>query len=49
MILYIAISTYHLNVRDEIKKLSQRYADRLVEHPNVPAIDLVSDAETPRG
>jgi len=26
-------------VRDEIKKLSQRYADRLEELPNVPAID----------
>jgi len=23
--------------------------DRLEEHPNVPAIDLMSDAETPRG
>jgi len=35
-------------VRDEIKKLSPRYADRLEKHPNV-AIDLTSDAETPRG
>jgi len=33
-------------VKDEIKKLSQRYADRLEEHPNTPAIDLMSDAET---
>jgi len=35
-------------VRDEIKKLGQRYADRLEEHPNTLAIDLMSDAETPR-
>jgi len=35
-------------VRDEIKKLSQRYADRLEQHPNVLVIDLMSNAETPR-
>jgi len=35
-------------VRDEIKKLSQKYADRLEKYPNI-AIDLMSDAETPRG
>jgi len=35
-------------VRDEIKKLSQRYVDRLEEHFNTLAIDLTSDAETPR-
>jgi len=29
-------------VRDEIKKLSQRYADRLEEHPNILTIDLMS-------
>jgi len=34
-------------VRDEIKKLCQRYADRLEEHPNTLAIDVMSDAETP--
>jgi len=42
---------YDLNVsyvRDEIKKLSQRYADRLEEHPNTLTIDLMSDAEIPR-
>jgi len=33
-------------VRDEIKKLSQKYADRLVEHPNILAIDFMNDAET---
>jgi len=36
-------------VKDEIKKLSQRYADRLEEHRNVSAIDLMSDDETSRG
>jgi len=35
-------------VRDEIKKLSQRYADRLEEHSNMLAIDLMSDAEIRR-
>jgi len=40
MILYDLNVTY---VRDEIKKLGQRY--RLEEHPNVLAIDLMSDAE----
>jgi len=35
-------------VRDEIKKLNQRYVDRLEEHPNTLAIDFMSDAETPR-
>jgi len=46
MILYTTISTY---VRDEIKKLSQRYADRLEEYPNkLLAIDLMSDAEASR-
>jgi len=29
-------------VRDEIKKLSRRYADRLEEHPNILAIDLMT-------
>jgi len=50
---YVTNDTLHhdLNVpyvRDEIKKLSQRYADRLEEHSNTLAIDLVSDAETSR-
>jgi len=35
-------------VRDEIKKLSQRYVDRLEEHSNILAIDLMNDVETPR-
>jgi len=48
MILYTTISNVSY-VRDEIKKLSQRCADRLEEHPNILAIDLTNDAETPRG
>jgi len=49
---YVTNDTLHhdLNVpyvRDEIKKFSQRYADRLEEHPNT-AIDFMSDAETSR-
>jgi len=53
---YIATNdTLHVNVvnvpyvRDEIKKLDRRYADRLEERFNILAIDLMSDAETPRG
>jgi len=50
---YVTNDTLHhdLNVpyvRDEIKKLGQRYAVRLEKHPNALAIDLMSDAETPR-
>jgi len=33
-------------VRDEIKKLSQRYADRMKEHSNILAINLMRDAKT---
>jgi len=47
---YVTNDTLHLNVpyvRNEIKKLNQRYADRLEEHSNTLAIDLMSDAETP--
>jgi len=36
-------------VRDETLKSSVRDTDRLKEHPNVLAIDLMSDAETLRG
>jgi len=32
-------------VRNEIKKFSQRYADRLEEHPNALAIGLMSEAD----
>jgi len=50
---YVANDIVHhdLNVpyvRDEIKKLNQRYADKLEELPNTLAIDLMSDAETSR-
>jgi len=50
---YVTNDTLHhdLNVpyvRDEIKKLSQRYADRLEEHLTILAIDFMSDAETSR-
>jgi len=43
---------YHdLNVsciRDEIKRLSQRYADRMEEHSNIPAINLMKQAKATR-
>jgi len=45
MILYTIVPY----VRDEIKKLSQRYVDKLEEHRNILAIDLMNDAETSRG
>jgi len=35
-------------VRDEIKKLNQRYVDRLEERLNTLAIDLTSETETLR-
>jgi len=48
---YVTDDTLHQDVnvpyvRDEIKKFSQRYADRLEEQPQL-AIDLMSDTETP--
>jgi len=42
---------YDLNVpyvRNEIKKLSRRDADRLKQYSNILAIDLMGDAETSR-
>jgi len=46
-VLYITILTYHmLEMR---LKSSVRYADKLEEHPDTLAIDLMSDAETSRG
>jgi len=47
MILYTTILDIPY-VRDEIKKLSQRYADRLEEHRNILTIDLMNDVETAR-
>jgi len=41
---------HNLNVpyiRDEIKRLSQRYADRMKEHPKILAINLMKEVETP--
>jgi len=35
-------------IRDEIKKLNQRYAERLKDHSNILAIDLMSNTEVPR-
>jgi len=46
MILYTTISTLPY-VRDEIKRLSQRYVDRLEEYSSLLAIDFMSDADTP--
>jgi len=48
---YVTNDTLHrdLNVsyvRDEIKKLSRKYADRLEQHSGILAIDLMSKAET---
>jgi len=33
-------------VRDEIKGLSQRYADKMEEHPNILAINLMKKIKT---
>jgi len=45
---YVTNTLYHdLNVpyvRAEIKKLCQRYAGRLEEHPNTPVIDLMNES-----
>jgi len=47
---YVTNDTLHhdLNVpyvNDEIKKFSQRYADRLVEQPNILAINIMSNVQ----
>jgi len=35
---------YHdLNVRDEIKRFSQRYADKMEEYPNILATNLMKE------
>jgi hypothetical protein len=42
---------YDLNVsyvRDEIRRLSQRYADRMEEHPNILTKNLMRSVKTPR-
>jgi len=47
MTLYITISRCHTR-RDEIKRLNQRYADRMEEHPNILAINLMKEVKTTR-
>jgi len=34
------------HVRDEIKRLSQRYADRMEKHPNVLVTNLTEEVKT---
>jgi len=50
---YVTDDTLHhdLNVpyvRDEIKRLSQRYADRMEEYPNIFATNLMKKVKTTR-
>jgi hypothetical protein len=50
---YVIKDTLHhdlnvLYIRDEIKRLSQRYADRLEEHPNILTTNLMRNAKTTR-
>jgi len=50
---YVTKDTLHhdlnvLHVRDEIKRLEQRYADRMNEYPNVFATNLVKEVKTTR-
>jgi len=33
-------------VRDEIKRLNQRYADRMEEHPNILATNFMKEIKT---
>jgi len=33
-------------IRDEIKRLSQRYADRMEEYPNIVATKLMKEVKT---
>jgi len=34
-------------VRDEIKRFSQKYVDRMEEHPNILATNLMKEIKTP--
>jgi len=50
---YVTNDTLHhdLNVphvRDEIKRLSQRYADRMEEHSNILATNFIKEVKTTR-
>jgi len=46
------MTLYHdlnvLYVRDEIKRLNQKYADRLEEHPNILATNFMKQVKTTR-
>jgi len=44
-ILHHALNVY---VRNEIKRLSQRYADRMEEYRNIFAINLINKVKTTR-
>jgi len=35
-------------IRDEIKRLSQRYADRMEKHPNILATNFMKEVKTTR-
>jgi len=45
MTLCIMISIFH-TYRDEIKRFSQKYADRMEEYPNIPATNLMKEVKT---
>jgi len=45
MTLYIMISTY---VRHEIKRLGQKYVDRIEEHPHILATNVTKKVKTTR-
>jgi len=45
MTLYIMISIPY--VRDEIKRFSQEYVDRMEEHSNILATNLMKEIKTP--
>jgi len=47
IIYYIMILTcYMLCDRDEMRRFSQRYADRIEEHPNIFTINLMRNVKT---
>jgi len=51
MTLYMMISTCHTletRLKETKKSLSQRYADKTEEHPNIFAINLMKEVKTTR-
>jgi len=48
MTLYVMILTLDPYVRDEIKRLSQRYTDRMEERSNIVATNLMKEVKTTR-